>query len=469
MKKFLPFLALAALFTAQSCSEDKKEGCTDPTAVNYDPEADKDNGSCAYEQDTASVITVQGNITEDMTWRADKKYFMLGFVYVKEGVTLTIEPGTIIKGDKESKGTLIIERGAKLVAIGTVTQPIVFTSNFPAGQRTYGDWGGVIICGRAPINVPGGEGIVEGGTEALFGGNDPEDNSGIVQYIRIEFAGIPFLPNQEINGLTMAGVGRGTQIDHVQVSYCGDDSFEWFGGTVNCKYLVVHRGWDDNYDTDNGFAGSVQFAVGFNDPNVGDASGSNGFESDNDPGGTDIQPYTNCVFTNVSIFGPKATLQTSIDFQYESGAHLRSNTRKRIFNSVLSGYPEGIYIKGNFTQNNAMDGSLMIKNTIVAGCDQALKVDLFSTFNISDWFNDPAKNNEIFETNDQLMVGSAWNLTAPNPMPQSGSPLLTGADFSDPMLNNPLHDITPVSFRGAFGTENWMQGWTNFDPQNTVY
>jgi len=468
-KNLLSLIALTAILAASSCSPDKKEGCTDPSATNYDPEAESDNGSCQYLQDTASVITVTGTITENTTWRADKKYFLLGFVHVDEGVTLTIEPGTIIKGDKESKGTLIIERGAMLMANGTAANPIVFTSNLPVGQRGYGDWGGVIICGKAPVNVPGGQGVVEGGTEAFFGGNNPEDNSGVIRYVRIEFAGIAFQPNQEINGLTMAGVGRGTQIDHVQVSYCGDDSFEWFGGTVNCKYLVAHRGWDDDFDTDNGYSGSVQFGVGFRDPVIADASGSNGFESDNDPGGTEITPHTTGVFTNISVFGPKATSQTQVDFQYESGMHLRSNTRLRIFNSVIAGYPEGLYIKGTFAQNNATAGELMVKNCVIAGCDQNLKVDLFSAFNINNWFNDAAKENVTFESNSELMVGNAWSLTAPNPMPQSGSPLLSGASFSDPMLNQSQHDITPVSYRGAFGTENWMQGWTNFDPQNTVY
>jgi hypothetical protein len=465
-RQLLSIAALTTLLFVAACSEDKKEGCTDPTATNYDPEAETDNGSCTYTQDTAAVV-VTGNITESVTWEASRSYILQGFVYVKEGVTLTIEPGTIIKGDKESKGTLIIERGAMLIAAGTTSAPIVFTSKLPAGQRSYGDWGGIIVCGRAPINVPGGQGVVEGGTEAYFGGNNADDNSGVIRYVRIEFAGIAFQPNQEINGLTLAGVGRGTQIDHVQVSYCGDDSFEWFGGTVNCKYLVAHRGWDDDFDTDNGYSGSVQFAVGFRDPLIADASGSNGFESDNDAGGTNNTPNTKGVFSNVSCFGPKPTSQSNADFQFESGMHLRSNTRLRIFNTVVAGYPEGIYVKGNFAQNNATADELVVRNSIVAGCDVNLKVDLFSTFNITDWFN--ANGNEALANTSDLQVTAPFNLTAPNPMPMGGSPLLSGASFSDPLLNQSQHDITPVTFRGAFGTENWTLGWTNFDPQNTVY
>jgi hypothetical protein len=462
----LPILALSFLFMVAACSPEEKEGCTDATATNYDPEAEMDNGSCTYFQDTATV-NITGDITTNVTWEAERRYLIQGFVYVKEGVTLTIEPGTIITGDKASKGTLVVERGAMLMANGTAANPIVFTSALPAGQRGYGDWGGIIVCGRAPINVPGGQGVVEGGTEAYFGGSDPEDNSGIIRYVRIEFAGIAFQPNQEINGLTMAGVGRGTQIDHVQVSYCGDDSFEWFGGTVNAKHLVAHRGWDDDYDTDNGYSGSVQFAVGFRDPLIADASGSNGFESDNDAGGTDNTPNTTGVFSNVSIFGPKATAQTSVDFQYESGMHLRSNTRLRIFNSVVTGFPEGIYVKGNFAQNNATAGELVVRNSVVAACEVNLKVDLFSPFDINAWF--AANDNVAFDNISDLQIASPVNLTSPNPIPSAGSVLLSGADFTDVLLSQPQHDITTVNYRGAFGSENWLAGWTNFDPQNTVY
>ncbi|MGH7601813.1 MAG: T9SS C-terminal target domain-containing protein, partial [bacterium] len=209
----------------------------------------------------AANIVVSGNITTNTTWTSNNTYLLNGFVYVKAGATLTIEPGTVIYGDKASKGALIIEQGAKIIADGTAAQPIVFTSALPAGQRSYGDWGGLILCGRAPINVPGGTATIEGGVGSIYGGTDPADNSGTLRYVRLEFPGIAFQPNSEINGLTLGGVGSGTIIDYVQVSYSGDDGFEFFGGTVNAKHLISLRTLDDDFDTDFGYSGKVQYAV----------------------------------------------------------------------------------------------------------------------------------------------------------------------------------------------------------------
>ena len=184
-------------------------------------------------------------------------YLLKGWVYVAAGSELTIEPGTIIKGDKQTMAALIVERGGKLIAQGTETAPIVFTSEEAKGQRRPGDWGGLILCGKAPHNA--GEAQIEGGPRTKHGGNDAHDNSGVLSYVRVEFAGYPFEKDKEINGVTFGSVGDGTKIDHVQVSYSNDDSFEWFGGTVNCKNLIAYRGWDDDFDTDNGYSGHVQY------------------------------------------------------------------------------------------------------------------------------------------------------------------------------------------------------------------
>ena len=208
----------------------------------------------------SAAVDVSGEITTNTTWAATTKYLLKGYVYVRSGATLTIEAGTVIKGDKDSKGALIVEPGAKLIAVGTAAKPIVLTSNQPKGARNYGDWGGVLLCGKAPVNtiVNGKLPTVEGGPTTTYGGTDAADNSGALQYVRIEFGGVAFSPNNEVNGLTLAAVGSGTTLDHVQVSYSGDDSFEWFGGTVNAKYLVAHRGFDDDFDTDHGFSGKAQ-------------------------------------------------------------------------------------------------------------------------------------------------------------------------------------------------------------------
>ncbi|MEI6851306.1 MAG: T9SS C-terminal target domain-containing protein, partial [Bacteroidota bacterium] len=218
---------------------------------------------------SAQTIVIKDSVATSQTWTNDHIYLIQGFVYVVNGVTLTIQPGTIIMGDHTFTGSsLIIEKGGKINAIGTPIQPIVFTSDMPAGSRTRGDWGGIILCGKAPINPAGGSSQVEGGPRSFYGGTDSNDNSGTLQYVRIEFAGYPFQVNKEINGLTFGGVGKGTTIDHIQVSYSNDDSYEWFGGKVNCKYLIAFRGLDDEFDTDYGFSGKLQYLVALRDSAV---------------------------------------------------------------------------------------------------------------------------------------------------------------------------------------------------------
>ena len=237
-----------------------------------------------------ATVTVQGAITANTTWTKDKYYLIKGNVYVQSPAELTIEAGTIIYGDKVSKGALVINRGAKIHAVGTAAAPIVFTSSAPINYRNYGDWGGVVILGKA-VNNQNATQTIEGisgatGDDGKYGGTDDADNSGELQYARIEFAGIALSTDNELNGLTMGSVGSGTKIDHIQVSYSGDDSYEWFGGKVNAQYLIAYKGWDDDFDTDFGFTGNVQYAVSHRDPNIGDKSGSNGFESDNDGAGS---------------------------------------------------------------------------------------------------------------------------------------------------------------------------------------
>lgn len=217
-------------------------------------------------------------------------YLLKGWVYICDGATLTIEPGTVIKGDKGTKAALIAERGGRLVAQGTAAEPIVFTSAQPAGERRPGDWGGIILCGRARNNQT--EMTIEGGPRSKHGGDDDADDSGVLSYVRCEFAGYPFQTDMEINGITFGSVGSGTKLDHIQVSYSNDDSYEWFGGTANAEYLVAYHGWDDDFDTDNGFSGKVQFCLAVRNPKLADQSVSNGFESDNCSTGADMQPFT---------------------------------------------------------------------------------------------------------------------------------------------------------------------------------
>ena len=422
-------------------------------------------------------------------------YTMVGWVYVERGATLTIEPGTIIKGSNFSyDGTeaapgasLIIKKGAKIIADGTREQPIVFTSAMPKGQRQASDWGGIIICGEARNNATSM--TIEGGVEADHGGNNDNDNSGILRYVRIEFGGYPYAADNEINGLTLGSVGRGTIIENIQVSYCGDDSFEWFGGCVNGKYLIAYKGWDDDFDTDNGFSGKLQFLLSVRDGRIADQSNSNGFESDNNSSGSESEPFTRAIFSNVTIVGPIATdpnFVNNTDYIdgygwgensgirpgiYQAAMQIRRNSRISCFNSVAVGFPVGLMLsndgRGN-TQEAAAEGLLKIKNVYFGGMD-LLGADFdkknpaeWSGTISSDYFNTSTLGNRSFANASDLLNVSSYK-------PVAGSQLLGNADFSDEFLNDPY--ITPVTYIGAFADENdtWANGWTNFDPQNTDY
>lgn len=443
------------------------------------------------------VVTLTGSISANQTLTVANNYLLRGYVYVTNNAVLTIEPGVIIRGaprdqDPEGQnrgGTLIIERGARLEARGTAAAPIVFTSAAAAGARKYGDWGGIVLIGRAPANQ-GTSRAFEGGIRGTFDAtlNTPADNSGTLQYVRIEFPGIALsaTPNSEINGLTLYQVGSGTTIDHVQVSYSGDDAFEWFGGTSNAKYLVALRTFDDDFDTDYGYTGKVQFGVALRDPNVADQSGSEAFESDNfDPGVPLVAglPQTAPVFANFSAFAFNPGLPSIANTAGGSGAyraamHIRRNTKISIFNSVFTGFPEGLRLEGTTagTLANINDGSLELQgivfgNSEIPGSTTIVRgIGDVTTAAAQTYFNAAARKNQIIGTDiaPLLLNAQNFNLTAPNFLPQAGSPLLVAANAA---TGSKLADsfFTAAPYRGAFNTENWTAGWTNFDPQNTNY
>lgn len=430
---------------------------------------------------TGQVITVSGDITTDTRWYAQAKYHLSGFVYVKNNATLTIEPGTIIKGVSNTKATLIIERGSKIMAEGTSDKPIVFTSDKAPGQRATGDWGGIVIAGKAKTNKHDdgtGVGIAEGGIGTKYGGTDDNDNSGVLQYIRIEFSGIPLTStaNSEINGLTLYSVGKGTTIDHIQVSYSGDDSYEWFGGNVNARYLVALGGLDDAFDTDNGFSGKIQFGFILQDPLKSDQSGSNAFESDNDADGSLLTPLTAPVFSNITALGPLTVTATlPAETKHEKAMHLRRGTMTSVYNSVFAGFPQGLSIdgqKGN-SPTRADQNELQIENTILAGMTVSY-VEKTGTVAVpytvaqhQAYFTASARNNADNMTVADIIGTGYISLTSPNLLPTAGSPLLTGASFANTRLTDPF--FSPTTYRGAFGTVNWTSGWCNWNPQITVY
>ncbi len=412
-------------------------------------------------------IPLQGDITTNTTLTSNNTYVLKGFVRVQSGATLTIEPGTMIYGENSSQGTLIIKPGGKVIADGTANAPIVFTSEFtkPGASRppTYGDWGGIILLGNAPINVPGGTTSIEGPGDT-YGGTNPDDNSGILRYVRIEYPGIAFSQNNEINGLTCGGVGRGTTLDYIQVSYSGDDSYEFFGGTVNAKHLIAYRGWDDDFDTDFGYSGKLQFLVSFRDPAIADQSQSNGFESDNDGTGSSNQPLTSPEWFNVSLIGPISQTGAQINANYRRGMHLRRNSQNKIANAVIVGWPTGILLESTGTINNAVNGNNYIKNSVVAQSTKALDTARSNgTFVIDTWFTN-TMNGAIFTNAADAQMVDPFNLSMPKATLQNGSPLLTGGAV--PPADG-FFDQT-ATFRGAFGTTDWTLGWARFDGTTSV-
>ncbi len=517
-------LALFSALLATGCSNDDNGGGDGGETVYT---------TLTYATDDPNLIALgngdqhypfQGDITLD----ASKKYLIKGWIYITDGSSITIPAGTVLFGDKQTKAALIIEPGAQIHATGTAQKPIVFTSEEAPGSRRPGDWGGLILCGRAKNNK--GTMQIEGGPRTKHGGQNDADNSGELQYVRVEFAGYPFQTDQEINGITFGSIGSGTKIDHLQVSYSNDDSFEWFGGTVNGKYLVAYHGWDDDFDTDNGFSGKLQFLLGVRHPQIADQSVSNGFESDNNADGSTEEPYTTAQFCNVTLIGPvgqhndffnKAGITGSDVYinggglfpnngsrtgQYQAGVQIRRNSRITLQNAVIAGYPVGVIIendKGSATQAAATENGATLKNVLFGGYDvnasafdhtTTAKCILGSDKNKSwkdrlctDGSNESAtelsfshnyvleasRSNSVLATIDGLNLANPVSINSdysinPNQSyaPEVGSPAVNAA-FTVP----DGFDASGNGYAGAFkdASDNWMQGWTEFDPQNKVY
>jgi len=427
---------------------------------------------------------LEGRITANRTLKADYVYKLRGLVYVTNGAVLTIEPGTKIVGEQGRTGALIITRSSKIIADGTVDKPIVFTSESASPAR--GDWAGLVILGNAPTNASfngqAGIGEIEGGINnsdglGLYGlgaSSNPADNSGVLRYVRIEYAGYAFLPDKEINGLTLGGVGNQTIIDHVEVAYANDDCFEWFGGTVNCSHLIAYKGLDDDFDTDNGYSGKVQFAIGFRDSAIADISGSNGFESDNDAGGSTTLPQTMAVFSNVTLVGPRATLNNVGNSNFKRGIHARRNSSISVFNSIVMGWPTGWLLDastGSPTDLNltAATPKAVYANNIVAGNTVQLNYTAsaasptgWSAAEFGNYMNRANGGNTILVNNTDVQLTAPFQYdNTVDFNPANGSPALTGAAFTDAKLAT---WFTAVNYRGACnGSDNWWRGWTRFN------
>jgi len=401
-----------------------------------------------------AVCVLQGEITQNLTLTADKTWLLRGGVFVGNDVdstVLTIQPGTTVFGETATKGMLVIRRGARLEAAGTREAPIVFTSPNVEGSRARGDWGGLIINGRAPINgcdqAPC-ESEGEGST-GQYGGSDADDNSGTLRYVRVEYAGILLSEDNELNGIAFQGVGRGTTVDFVQVHMNKDDGVEFFGGTVQAKHLVLSGIGDDCLDWTDGWQGKAQFvaAVQFDD------AGDQGIEADNNGEANDALPRSQPILSNVTLVGSGSA-------NSDLGVLLREGTAGELHNAIVAGFGEAcIAINHNTTfavaaNGTELSGDLLIGNSI-AWCPGSAT------------FLEP-----MLEMEAPFSVEAFWGLNDGN---QVADPMLTDVANHDlrPKAGSPALSagVTPgdaffesVNYIGAFGADDWTAGWTNWSP-----
>jgi hypothetical protein len=487
----LPLLLFTAVVVNAQIEPTTYRGAFAPAPVaqwtdnwtNWDPQ----NASYA-----APTVTVTGVIAANTTWTKNNVYLLQGLVFVDSLVTLTIEAGTVIRGDATTTASsLIVQRGAQIIANGTPCNPIVFTSSKAIGARVKGDWGGLIILGRAINNQSNNvniEGIGVTNPRARYGGTDNADNSGSLKYIRLEYCGFVFAANNEINSLTMGSVGSGTTIDYVQTSFGNDDAFEWFGGSVNAKHLVSYRNLDDDFDTDFGYSGTVQFGLAVRDPQISDApavSTSEGFESDNDGAGSTLTPKTSASFYNITQIGAfrcgsnaGGITQPTAD-GFRRGARLRRRTELKIFNSIFMNNWRGLLVDANTLlgpvtfKNNIIAMDYTFNSTVVGATGLALAAEDAAT---NTFLTAPANTNTILSTPCDVLV-NAWSFLNPDYRPNgagtgaalAGCDLAPGIQISTGLfVANQTAEVVVDLFENAIGNSNGTititipvpSGWT---------
>lgn len=400
---------------------------------------------------------VSGSLLQSQLWEADTTYYLESLVFVEGGAQLTIEPGTRILGEPGS--ALVVTRDATLHARGTVNAPIVFTSAQPEGSRERGDWGGVVLLGNAPVNVDNAriEGLDAQDSRGHFGGIDTTDNCGVVEYVRIEFAGFEAFANNELNGLTLGGCGSNTIVRNVQVHKALDDGVEAFGGTVNLQNVLITGAGDDSLDWDMGWQGLVQFLIIQQHADVGD----NGFEADNNGDAHNATPRSRPMIYNATLLGSGSPDQA------QRGMTIRRGTGGEIRNAIIANFSlEAIDIRDAATANLLNIGDLVFENILIYNVldDQAFAAEVGDQdddggFDEALWFSDPARPIQI--NVDPLLPTSALSPTQPNFVPSAQSPARIGAatppqgEFWDEGANY-LGAIRP----GV--TTSWVDGWTAF-------
>jgi len=362
----------------------------------------------ANEYNEATNI-IAGIIDKDTKLLKRNTYQLVGVVYVTNNATLSIEPGTVIRGDDKSCGTLVITNGAKIVAEGLETDPIVFTSNKEKTERKPGDWGGIIILGKAPINILGGVHTLPFDLDPIlnhYGGQDAEDNSGVLKYVRIEYAGRKLSALKELNGLSLAGIGRKTILNNIQISFSNDDSFECYGGDLNMSNLVSYRTTDDDFDFTQGAQINISNSIAVRHPFSSDVSGSRCFEVDSydKTQNTDMsKKVTKINASNITLVNLEENNQGLV----REAVFVRENTFFNLTNTIVSGFTPFVLLEGNVGNSNENLSKITFKNVVVNNCNGGI-VSESSSINstLDNWYNRPEngigytkmKNNELFLT-----------------------------------------------------------------------
>jgi hypothetical protein len=453
MKRLILSVAVVAI-AATACKKNVNDKGFSPRSTFAGPYVD--------------TVVLPLTITANRSLRNDTLYVLDGKCYVTNNATLVVQEGTRVeavkKSTNDSASALIITRGSKIDALGTSEAPIVFTSH--QAEPASGDWGGIVLLGNAPLNradatieginlpsVPAGVDINYGGGSA--GAGDVNHNAGVLQYVRIEYAGAAIATDNELNGLTCGGVGAGTVLDFIEVAYGNDDAFEFFGGTVNAKHLFALAPDDDAFDFDFGYRGHIQYAVSILDPNETYSANPNGIESDNNGTGALDQPFTQPVISNMTVIGWETNTISGI----LSGAHFRRASLYELKNSIFMGFPTGIRLQGPALTDQTVAHASHFSHNLVHAFTTTLNpgnapwgvgTSTYTTAN----------------ANTDIQLANPFILSSPDFRPLSTSPALSGADFT-----GAPDDFEVVSYRGAFDAfdaggadvNNWLFGWAKYD------
>lgn len=406
--KFAMMAFVAGMTFMTSCSN-SDDPVTDGT----------DNGG-----DSQTEYVLDSDITSDVTLEAGKEYKLNGGIHVKSGATLTIPEGvTIVAQYDDNVDYILVEQGAKINAQGTASNPIVMTST----KKEYGAWGGIHICGYAHTNAEGGTGKSEIGN-APYGGNNDADNSGVLKYIRLEYTGYAFDEEHEANGVSFYGVGNGTTVEHLQAYKGSDDGFEFFGGSVNVKYLVSTSCSDDSFDWTEGWNGKAQFLVAYQEK-----ESSLGYncdclmECDNNGNNNAATPIAHPVIANATLIGNGSDSQ---------GVRLRAGTEVELYNSIIEGKTLPLTVETEGTENALKDGVSKLEYVSISG-------ELSSKENIY--------TNSMFAAATDNETNQTFNWTGNYIGTEDGGKDLSGSDSF----------FESTNYKGAVKADNdWTKGWT---------